>query len=116
MLLLHVSECSEFDINKKLPNELYFHKCSVTRVQTNRSSPFTVHKACLFSKSYMLLWYRAHGNNIDVSQSADDLVYWEALARKHHKNFLLLIMGLVGKLNEASEASLTRRDLPIIPR
>lgn len=61
-------------------------------------SPFFVsrlilHSSCLFSNHTC---YNGTGNNTDVSQSADDLACCKALARKHHRDFLLLITGLVG--------------------
>lgn len=66
-------------------------------------------------KPDMLSQYSVHESIIDMSQSADDLACCKVLARKHHRDFLLMIMGLVKKLNEtARRASLTRRDLPII--
>lgn len=85
--------------------------------ETSPSDPFSLRGGCQFSKSYVFSWHSVLENNTDVSQSADDLACCKALARKHHKDFLLLIMGLVEKLNETvSEANLTGRDLPIIHR
>lgn len=85
----------------------------VSKAQSNHSSSFTSH-SCL---SFVIPWFSALRNNADVTQTADDLACCEALARKHRKDFLLLIMGLVARLNEAmSEASSTRKDLPITPR
>lgn len=83
-------------------------------MQTEGFSPLTTHKARQFSKSNDI---SVQCYSIDVSQSPDDLARCNALARKHHKNFLLLIVGLVERLIEAeNKASLTRIDLPIIPR
>lgn len=97
--------------------EIAFLISTTEKCQTKPSTLFNLHCVFQFQKSYMLSWHSVHGNNIDVSQSADDLACCEALARKQHKDFLLLIMGLVAKLNETvSEASLTRIDLPIMHR
>lgn len=55
---------------------------------------------------------RAKGNNLDVSQSADDLACCKELTRKHHKDFLLLIMGLVEKAEWNSERGRLDKERP----
>lgn len=67
---------------------------------------------CLFQKVILFCKCSLQGDNADMSQSADDLACCEALARKHHQNFLLLIMGLVERLNEKSERGQPDNDRP----
>lgn len=43
--------------------------------------------------------------NTSVLQSADDLACCKALVHKHHRDFLLLIMGFEAKSNETCKQS-----------
>lgn len=76
--------------------QLDFQQVATFKSVITQTSPSNLtQRLCLLSHT-CYLWNGTQGNNIDVSQSADDLACCKALARKHHKDFLPLIMGLVG--------------------